>query len=95
MAARDQFVAMVGHEMRNPMVPIMLSVDRARRMADAGDVTRLRQSLETLERSVVDFIRRATGVLDASRFNAGQFRLNPEPTDLSALVRKVFGAVGG
>lgn len=89
VAARDQFIAVIGHEMRNPMVPILLSVDRARRMMAAGDTERLRQSLATLELAVGAFVRRATQVLDASRFNAGQFRLDPEPTDLSALVRGV------
>jgi two-component system OmpR family sensor kinase len=89
VAARDQFIAVIGHEMRNPMVPIVLSVDRARRMMAAGDQDRLRQSLATLELAVGAFVRRATQVLDASRFNAGQFRLDPEPTDLSALVRGV------
>ena len=89
VAARDQFVATVAHEMRNPMVPIVLSVDRARRLADAGERERLRQCLATLELAVSAFVRRATRVLDASRFNAGQFRLNPQPTDIGALVRAV------
>ncbi len=52
VAARDQFIAVIGHEMRNPMVPILLSVDRARRMMAAGDQERLRQSLATLDLAV-------------------------------------------
>jgi signal transduction histidine kinase len=86
VAARDAFMAVVGHEMRNPMVPILLSLDRARRMAAAGDTERLRSSLARLEQAVAAFVGRATLVLDLARFNAGEFRLIPEPTDLSALV---------
>ncbi len=92
VAARDQFIAVIGHEMRNPMVPIVLSVDRARRMLAAGDMERLQQSLATLDLAVAAFIRRATQLLDASRFNEGQFRLDPEPADLSALVRSVVAS---
>ena len=89
VAARDHFVAVVGHEMRNPMVPILLAVDRVRRLAAAGDLERLQQAVGTLDLAVAGFVRRATQVLDVSRFNAGQFRLDPRPTDLSALLADV------
>ncbi len=89
VAARDQFIAVIGHEMRNPMVPILLGVDHARRMAAANDPGRLVHSLERLDLAVQDFIRRAVLLLDASRFNAGQFRLSPEAIDVSALIRRV------
>lgn len=89
VAARDHFVAVVGHEMRNPMVPILLAVDRVRRLAEAGDLDRMQQAIATLDLAVAGFVRRATQVLDVSRFNAGQFRLDPRPTDLTALVAEV------
>jgi signal transduction histidine kinase len=85
VSARDQFIATIGHEMRNPMVPIVLSVDRLRRFAAASDW--LTASLDMLDRATAAFMRRATQLLDVSRFAGGNFALELAPVDLSAIVR--------
>jgi signal transduction histidine kinase len=85
--ARDQFIATIGHEMRNPMVPIVLSVDRLRRFAAAGEWQKLVASLDMLDRATEAFMRRATQLLDMSRFAGGNFALQPQDVDLSAVLR--------
>lgn len=84
--ARDRFIATIGHEMRNPMVPILLSVDRLRRFAAAGQWEKLAASLDLLDRATAAFMRRATQLLDVSRFAGGDFALETRPVDLSALL---------
>jgi signal transduction histidine kinase len=88
VTARDQFIATIGHEMRNPMVPIVLAVDRLRRFADAGDWARVAASLNVLDRAAAAFMRRATQLLDMSRFANGHFVLQQVELDLSALVEE-------
>jgi signal transduction histidine kinase len=87
VAARDRFIATIGHEMRNPVVPIVLSADRLRRVAAASDWEKLAPSLDMLDRATAAFMRRATQLLDMSRFAGGNFALALGPVDLSAAVQ--------
>lgn len=87
---QEGFLAVVAHELRNPLGPILLSVDAlmdelttkqpetaslvARVSGLRGYVERLRRDLDRL--------------LDFSRLRAGRMDLRPEVTDLSAIVRQ-------
>lgn len=87
--ARDDFIAIAAHELRNPMTPIagqvQLLLAAARR---GGAPPRLVSGLERLEVSVRRYVRRATTLLDISRASSGQLRLEPAAVDVSALVRE-------
>ncbi len=90
LRARDDFLAIAAHELRNPMTPIRgrieLLLARARRSPETvpkGIV----QGLERLERLVDAYIRRATVLLDVSRINADSLALQLAEVDLAALVR--------
>lgn len=87
--ARDDFIAIAAHELRNPMTPIagqvQLVLAAARRTGAAPAVL---AGLERLELAVRHYVRRATTLLDVSRATSGQLRLEPAPLDLSALVRE-------
>lgn len=90
--ARDEFLAIAAHELRNPMTPIIGQIAlllRAVHSPQGAPPERIREGLERLEISANQFVRRATTLLDISRFNAGRFRLHPEEVDLSLLVRSV------
>ena len=90
--ARDEFVAIAAHELRNPMTPILLQVGAL--LAAARSPRRCRPEvlvprLEALERAVEEFVRRATTLLDVSRVAAGNLRLEPAAVDLTGVVRGV------
>src|ERR671929_1474064 len=92
--ARDEFVAIAAHELRNPMTPILMQVGGL--LAAARDPRRCRPELlaprlEILELAVREFVRRSTALLDVSRIAAGNVRIEPAQTDLSAVVRGVVG----
>jgi signal transduction histidine kinase len=90
--ARDEFIAIAAHELRNPMTPILMQVEALRALAQRQNGSeRVVAGLERLERLVLAYIRRATTLLDVSRITAGKLRLVPAPVDLSALVRRVAG----
>ena len=88
IVARDEFIAIASHELRNPMTPIVgqvqLLLSRARR--EQASPTLLR-GLETLETAVDHYVKRATTLLEITRLNAEQVTLQPSTFDLRELVR--------
>jgi signal transduction histidine kinase len=88
--ARDEFVAIAAHELRNPMTPILMQVHNL--AAAARNPRRCRPEilaprLELLEHAVRDFVRRSTTLLDVSRVAAGNVRIELAEVDLSSVVR--------
>jgi signal transduction histidine kinase len=88
IAARDEFIAIAAHELRNPMTPIVgqvqLLLSRARREQASPA---LLQGLETLQVAVDHYVRRATTLLEITRLNAERVRLDASAFDLCELVR--------
>lgn len=92
LRARDDFLAFAAHELRNPLTPIsagleLLLAKTRRRAEDAPEG--LIQSLEQLEKLVNAYLRRATNLLEVSRIESGNLRLDATEVDLSALTRQV------
>ena len=87
IAARDEFIAIAAHELRNPMTPIVgqvqLLVSRAHR---EGVSPALLRGLELLAQAVDHYVQRATTLLEITRLNAGPVRLEPSTFDLCELV---------
>lgn len=87
--ARDAFLTIAAHELRNPMHALLLQVEavikHARRSADERMVQRLERVRLILDR----YVERATVLLDVSRLTAGNMRIHPAPMDLSEVVRAV------
>src|SRR6195952_445462 len=90
--ARDDFVAIAAHELRNSMTPIdgvvglALGVVRDTKSTCPAHLTVL---LERMQRLVDDFIQRAAWLLDVGRLESSNLRLEPSLTDLSTLARSV------
>jgi signal transduction histidine kinase len=90
IAARDTFIAIAGHELRNPMGAIMVAATSLLHRASNEPVPEwLAPRLAALERQSRSFIRRATTLLDVSRLSTGHVKLEPELVDLSHLVTEV------
>src|SRR3978361_40154 len=90
--ARDEFVAIAAHELRNPMTPILMQVGLLLAAAKSPDRCRsdvITPRLELLEMAVTEFVRRSTVLLDVSRIAAGNVRIEVAEVNLSALIRGV------
>lgn len=89
LAARDEFIAIAAHELRNPMTPIVgqvqLLLSRARREQVSPSLLR---GLEILETAVDHYMRRATALLEITRMNSGHVQVQPTTFDLCELVRE-------
>ncbi|MCB8821904.1 sensor histidine kinase [Microvirga rosea] len=89
--ARDAFLAVAAHELRNPMTPILAHVQRLRRLVETSDASKddLARSLGRLETLVEHYVRRATALLEVSRMTTGRRTLEIQTFDLAGLVRLV------
>ena len=88
--ARDAFIALVAHELRNPMTPIRGQVELLQTLArNEGASHRLVERLARLQLAVESYIRRATTMLETTRLAAGHLRLSPAQLNLSALVHEL------
>ncbi len=88
--ARDAFIAIAAHELRNPMTPILgyaehlLSVCRR---PESGCSDAIIVTLERLVGLTTEYIKRATTLLDVSRITAGKLRAELSVVDLSGITR--------
>ena len=89
--ARDTFIAIAAHELRNPMTPILGHIEymlAIGRRADNGYPEAVIIELERLDCLIGEYIRRATTLLDISRITTGQFRAELSVVDLSRIMRQ-------
>lgn len=92
--ARDEFLAVVGHELRNPVAPVLLDMYRLLtlvRNADGGTVPaeELIPRLTKFEQRLRRFVGTLNRILDVSRIGAGKIDLALEPVDFAEVVRDV------
>jgi signal transduction histidine kinase len=91
LRARDDFLAIAAHELRNPMTPISARLElllaRARDMS-GGVPAGFVHGLELLEGLVSAYLRRTTTLLEVARASSGKLNLQAVEVDLSALIRQ-------
>jgi signal transduction histidine kinase/DNA-binding response OmpR family regulator len=83
-AAKDQFLAMLGHELRNPLAPIVSALDVMDLHGETAGITErgvIRRQVEHLRRLVDD-------LLDVSRITRGLVELTRQPVELARIVAK-------
>jgi signal transduction histidine kinase len=89
--ARDTFLVVAAHELRNPMTPIIGRIQILARAARRPDFQRERlvQSLEEIEWLITRYLKRASVLLDVSRITSGKLALERLPVDLCEVAREV------
>jgi PAS domain S-box-containing protein len=90
---KDEFLAMLAHELRNPLAPIRNSVEVLRRIGPAEP--RLLQVGEMIDRQVAHMARLVDDLLDVSRVSRGKILLRAERLDLTPLVAAVVDDLRG
>ena len=83
---KDLFLAMLGHELRNPLAPIVTALEM---MKLRGDQSSLRER-EVIERQVRHMVRLIDDLLDVSRIASGKFVVHLAPTAMSDVVEKAI-----
>ena len=82
--AKDEFLTMLAHELRNPLAPILTGLHVAREAADAQTRD---QVLTAAARQTRHLARLVDDLLDVSRITRGKVEIRREPLDLARLVR--------
>src|SRR5262249_20140503 len=81
--AKDEFLAMLGHELRNPLAPIVTSLEIMKLRGDPATKER-----STLERQVKHLVRLVDDLLDISRVTRGLIELHRERLALRDVINK-------
>jgi PAS domain S-box-containing protein len=84
--AKDEFLAMLGHELRNPLGTITNAVAVLERLS-GGDAS-TRHLTAIINRQTTHLTRLVDDLLDVARVTSGKIRLQAEPVDLHALARR-------
>ena len=88
---RDEFLATLSHELRNPLAAIVHSAQVLRR--GAGDSADVRRMAEVIDREGHLMTRLLDDLLDVTRISRGKFRLQRERIDLRDVARAAAAAV--
>jgi PAS domain S-box-containing protein len=87
---KDEFIAMLGHELRNPLAPIRNGVELLRRTV--GSDGSGAQVCQMLERQVAQMTRLLDDLLDVSRISRGEINFRREAVDVCNAARRAVEA---
>jgi PAS domain S-box-containing protein len=87
---KDAFLAILAHELRNPLAPIRTGVELLRVGGEKPGA--LNRVLPVLERQVAHMVRLIDDLLDVSRITSGKIQLQRQPTAVTDLVRSAIEA---
>jgi signal transduction histidine kinase/ActR/RegA family two-component response regulator len=83
---KDEFLAMLAHELRNPLAAIGMALSMLER--SAGDAAKTARFQETARRQMGNLVRLVDDLLDVSRITRGIVELKKEPLDLATLLQQ-------
>jgi signal transduction histidine kinase len=88
---KDEFLAMLAHELRNPLAPILSAV-QLMRMKPVAD-PKLSWSRDVIERQLSHLTRLVDDLLDVARITRGRINLSREPIELAVLIARAVETV--
>ncbi|MGB9990688.1 ATP-binding protein [Massilia sp. SM-13] len=87
--AKDEFLAMLGHELRNPLSPILIALD----LMKLKGIDSVKKEHAVIERQAMHMVRLVDDLLDVARIAQGKIELRREPAELSVLVTQALETV--
>jgi signal transduction histidine kinase len=87
---KDEFLAMLAHELRNPLAPILNAVQLMRMDLSAKQLS---WSREVIERQLSYLTRLVDDLLDVSRITRGKISLAREPVEVATLIARALETV--
>ena len=80
---KDEFLATLAHELRNPLAPISSGLHVLRSSQDAGQRS---TALQIMERQINQMVRLVDDLLDVARITTGKVEVRHEPLDLASAI---------
>jgi signal transduction histidine kinase len=90
---KDEFIAMLGHELRNPLTPLVTSLELMRIAEPTDEI--LGKARAAMERQVKHLTRLVDDLLEVSRISRGKLELHREPLDLRPVVEQAIDTCRG
>jgi len=87
---KDQFLAILGHELRNPLAPILTALELM--SLRGGGASQKERTV--IDRQVRHLVRLVDDLLDVSRISRGKIELRRQRVDLSDIVANAIEATG-
>jgi PAS domain S-box-containing protein len=88
---KDEFLATLAHELRNPLAPLSNTLEILKRLGSSDPATR--RGLDTMERQLEQLVRLVDDLLDLSRITHNRIELRKRHIELAPLIRQaVLGA---
>jgi signal transduction histidine kinase/ActR/RegA family two-component response regulator len=87
-AAKDQFLALLSHELRNPLSPVIAMVSELE--ASTPDTPEIRQALEVIRRNVELEARLIDDLLDVTRIAKGKLQLAFETVSVHEILQRAY-----
>jgi PAS domain S-box-containing protein len=88
---KDEFLAMLAHELRNPLAPVRNALHIMKQPGANGAM--VQQVRDMAERQVQHMARLLDDLLDVSRISRGRIELRKEAVDVAALISRTVEAV--
>src|SRR2546430_9468694 len=87
-AAKDQFLAQLSHELRNPLTPVIAMVGELE--AELPDSKPIAEALEVVRRNVELEARLIDDLLDVTRISKGKLQLSFEPISVHQILQRAY-----
>jgi PAS domain S-box-containing protein len=81
---KDEFLATLAHELRNPLAPIASALSILKLVPDDRDACR--QAIDTMDRQMTQMVRLIDDLLDVSRISRGKLDLRKQRVELASIV---------
>ena len=81
---KDEFLAVLGHELRNPLAPLQNALELLR--LGASDPALIRRARELMERQLRHLVRLVDDLLDVARIRSGKIVLELERLEVASMV---------
>jgi PAS domain S-box-containing protein len=89
---KDEFLAMLAHELRGPLAPLGNMLEVMKRAE--SDPAVVEQARATMERQLGQLVRLVDDLLDVSRITRNKLELRKERVDLASILRRVVETAG-
>ena len=82
---KDEFLAMLAHELRNPLAPLRNALEILKRRGASPSMAQ--EARQMMERQLRQMVRLVDDLLDVSRITTGKLALKTEPVELRDVIR--------
>jgi len=90
---KDRFIAVLSHELRNPLAPVRNAIPLLRLLEERPDAAALKALVDMLDRQTTQLTRLVNDLLDVSRITSGRIELVRERLDLRSVVAQAREAL--